>query len=60
MEKEPIGAMVQLELFNDELDEAAISAILKLKRQARVYRQTARQLEMLVEELEDSLNAKYR
>lgn len=60
MEKEPIGAMIQLDMFNDELDEAAISAILKLKRQARVYRQTAHQLEMLVEELEDSLNAKYR
>ena len=60
MEKESMGSAIQLDLFNDELDEAAISAILKLKKQARVYRQTANQLELLIEELEDSLNAKYR
>ena len=50
----------QLDLFNDEVEEQAIRTILKLKQQARAYRQTANQLEKVIEELEDSLNAKYR
>ena len=50
----------QLDLFNDEVEEQAIRTILKLKQQARTYRQTAYQLERLIEELEDSLNVKYR
>ena len=51
---------IQLDLLNNEVEEEAIRTILKLKQQARTYRQTANQLERLVEELEDSLNAKYR
>lgn len=60
MERIETGLVIQLDLFNDEVEEQAIRAILKLKQQARTYRQTANQLEQLIEELEDSLNAKYR
>lgn len=51
---------MQLDLLNNEVEEEAIRTILKLKQQARTFRQTAYQLEQLIEELEDSLNAKYR
>ena len=51
---------IQLVLFGDKVEEEAIRTILKLKQQARTFRQTAYQLEQLIEELEDSLNAKYR
>lgn len=60
MERIETGLAIQLDLFNDEAEEQAIRTILKLKQQARTYRQTANQLEQLIEELEDSLNAKYR
>lgn len=60
MERIETGLVTQLDLFNDEVEEQAIRTILKLKQQARTYRQTAHQLEQLIEELEDSLNAKYR
>lgn len=60
MERIETGLVIQLDLFNDEVEEQAIRTILKLKQQARTYRQTANQLEKLIEELEDSLNAKYR
>lgn len=60
MERIETGLVIQLDLFNDEVEEQAIRTILKLKQQARTYRQTANQLEQLIEELEDSLNAKYR
>ena len=60
MERIETGSVIQLDLFNDEVEEQAIRTILKLKQQARTYRQTANQLERLIEELEDSLNAKYR
>lgn len=60
MERIETGLAIQLDLFNDEVEEQAIRTILKLKQQARTYRQTANQLEQLIEELEDSLNAKYR
>ena len=60
MERIETGLVTQLDLFNDEVEEQAIRTILKLKQQARTYRQTANQLEQLIEELEDSLNAKYR
>ena len=60
MERIETGSVIQLDLFNDEVEEQAIRTILKLKQQARTYRQTANQLEKLIEELEDSLNAKYR
>ncbi len=60
MERIETGLAIQLDLFNDEVEEQAIRTILKLKQQARTYRQTANQLERLIEELEDSLNAKYR
>lgn len=59
MERIETGLVIQLDLFNDEVEEQAIRTILKLKQQARTYRQTANQLERLIEELEDSLNAKY-
>lgn len=59
MERIETGLVIQLDLFNDEVEEQAIRTILKLKQQARTYRQTANQLEKLIEELEDSLNAKY-
>lgn len=60
MERIETGSVIQLDLFNDEVEEQAIRTILKLKQQARTYRQTANQLEKVIEELEDSLNAKYR
>ena len=59
MERIETGLVIQLDIFNDEVEEQAIRTILKLKQQARTYRQTANQLERLIEELEDSLNAKY-
>lgn len=59
MESKKPTLCVQLSLFDTELEEAAIRAVLQLKKQARELRKQAAQVEELAQEFEDSLNAKY-